>query len=135
MAYPVGRSNSVQFRIDDERLAFAVVPDDFGYCFGLFRLTDSMGWICPVFDEENGMLEWNLTNEKIMSHGSVAKFIESQFPVMQAKLSRYVGATLIRPDFNNKPACVGYDLALDVNFDAKTLAFSLNKEPPLSHAR
>lgn len=135
MAYSVSKSNSIQFKVGDEKLAFAVVPDDFGYIFGLFKNTDAQGWICPVFGEENGAFDWNLTNETIMTHGSVSAFMLAQFPVMQAKLSRYVGAALVKPDEKNKPACVGYDLALDVAFDPVTLSFKLNKEPPLSHAR
>ena len=53
---------------------------------------------------------------------------------MQAKLARYLGAMIPRPDLSDKPACVGYDLALDVVFDPATLSFALNKTPPLSHA-
>ena len=134
MAYAVSKSNSIQFVVDDEKLCFAVVPDDFGPIFGLFRLTDQ-GWTCPVFGDENGAIDWNLTNEKIMSYGTVAEFIKAQFPVMQGKLQRYIGATLTKPDESNKPACVGYDFALDVKYDPVAQSFSLNKEPPLSHAR
>lgn len=136
MAYPVYKGNSVQFVAGDEKLAFAVVLDyDLAmYSFGLFRSTPQ-GWLCPVFGEENGFIEQNLTNDKVMAFGSVANYMKAQFPVMQGKLARYLGASIPKPDQSDKPACVGYDLALDVVYNPASGTFSLNKEPPLSHAR
>lgn len=135
MGYAVSKSNSIQFQVGDEKLAFAVAPSDLGYDFGMFKLMGTGDWNCPMFGDENGMIAWNLTNEQVMAHGSVANYLLASFPIMQGKLSRYLGASMPKPDQADKPGCVGYDLAKDVSFDQATLAFTLNKEPPLSHAR
>lgn len=135
MGYNIGKSNSIQFKIEDDKLCFGVAQDDFGFYFGLFKSSDGQGWICPLFGDENGIIVDDLTNEKVMAYGSVANFLKAQFPLMQAKLQRYLGAAYVKPDHANKPECVGYDLALDVDFDPLTYGFSLNKEPPLSHAQ
>lgn len=137
MGFPVSKSNSIQFTVDGEKLAFAVILDDFinQYQFGLYKLTPTGEWNCPIFNNENGIIEDNLTNEKVMEFGSVANFIKSQFPTMQNKLRSYLGSVIPKPDQSNKPQCVGYDLNYDVQFNLGDLSFSLNKEPPLSHAR
>lgn len=135
MGYNISKSNSKQFKVDDDKLCFGVALGEMGYDFGLYRLTANGEWTCPIWGNENGMIAWNLTSDEIMAHGSVANYIKAQLPLMQAKLSRYLGAALVKPDPADKPGCVGYDLSLDVDFDPASLAFSLNKEPPLSHAR
>lgn len=135
MGYNIGKGNAKQFKIDGETLAFGIADDEFGSYFGLFRRTDTGEWVIPIWGTTNGLLDSDLTNADIMAHGSVAAFITAQFPRMQAKLQDYLGGSITKPDPANKPACVGYDLALDVDFDPATLSFALNKEPPLSHAR
>lgn len=136
MGYPVSKGNSIQFEAGGEKLAFAVILDDFTsqYSFGLFRQANGE-WQCPVFGGENGFLDPSLTSQEVMAYGSVAHFIRAQFGPMTEKLKRYLGASIPKPDHANKPECVGYDLALDVDFDPVSLEFYLNKEPPLSHVR
>ena len=136
MGYPVSKGNSIQFTVGDEKLAYAVVFDDFvgAYYFGLFRWTGS-DWQCPVFGDENGYIDENLTSDFIMRYGSVANFIITRLQPMQEKLKRYVNGSVPKPPIENKPECVGYDLSKDLNFDPVNLAFALNKEPPLSHAQ
>lgn len=137
MGFPVSKANSIQFTVDGEKLAFAVILDDFlaQYQFGLYKLTPTGDWNCPVFGNQNGIIDDNLTNDKVMAFGSVANFLLAQFPVMQNKLRNYLGSVIPKPNQANKPECVGYDLNYDVQFNLDDLSFSLNKEPPLSHAR
>lgn len=135
MGYAVSKNNSLRFEVDGEKLAFAVAPSEFGYDFGLFALTGAGEWVVRAWGDETSVIAWNLTSEQVMAHGSVANYLLANFPVMKGKLERYIGAQKPKPDQGDKPACVGYDLALDVEFDPLLLSFSLNKEPPLSHAR
>jgi hypothetical protein len=137
MSYPVSKANSIQFKAGEETLAFAVVLDDFVgvYQWGLYKLNPSGAWTVPIFGDTNGIIEASLTSDKIMSFGSVANFLQAQFPIMQDKLKAYLGAIIPKPGQANKPECVGYDLHYDVVFNPADLSFSFNKEPPLSHAR
>ena len=135
MGYAVSKGNSIQFTVDGEKLAFAVVNDEYsGYILGLFKQVNGE-WQCPVWDNGNGIIDEGMTSEFIMRYGSVANFIMTRLPVMHDKLAKYLGHDVPKPDQSNKPECVGYDLAKDVDFDPVNLAFTLNKEPPLSHAR
>jgi hypothetical protein len=134
MSYNISKGNSIQFEIDGEKLAFGTPNDDFGWYFGLFKFSEATGWNCPVWGATNGLIDSNLTNDKIMSYGSVSNYILARFPLMQEKLQSYLGAVIPCPDDNNKPECVGYDMHYDVNFNPADLSFALNKPTPLSHA-
>lgn len=127
MGYPINRSNSKQFVVDGEKLAFGIADDGMCLNWGLFRNAGGEWLAVPP------LINDNISPEQVMAAGSVARFIESQFPVMKSRLTQYL--QIKKPSQEDKIACVGYDLALDVDFDPATLEFKLNKEPPLSHAR
>lgn len=128
MGYEVTHSNSLQFVIDGEKYALAcVMQEEETYGLSIFR-QDPDGWKCvPPF------LRDGLSNEEIMSYGSVAGYLQYMLPLASKKLQGMFANQ--RPDHANKPECVGYDLSKDVAIDLTTLTFSLNKQPPLSHAR
>lgn len=109
------------------------------YCLGV--ATDDDIWTLTLFYQMAGQwmgigpyLHDGMTNEDIMSHGSVSAYIEAMLPRAAAMLQKHI-ALPDKPDHVNKPACVAYDLALDVEFNPDTMTFALNKAPPLSHAR
>lgn len=128
MGYPINRSNSKQFMVAGEKLAFGVADDGMCMNWGLFRQGGDGQWyaVPPLIND-------NISPQQIMAAGSVAKFIESQFPIMQQRLADYL--KIQKPSQDDKVGCVGYDLALDVDGPATDLSFKFNKEPPLSHAR
>lgn len=132
MSYAVTSSNSLQFTAHGRKLAVGVVYDDGPYVFGLFHQMADGSWQIPVGQDWNGIVDSSLTTAKVMSYGTVYGFISQHFAALEDKIQRYFAAT--KPDFTDKPACVGYDLALDVEFDPATGKFSFLRNPPLSHA-
>ena len=135
MAYTVRPEEGLKFSFEGQQYAIAVeLPgageEDAGYLVAIYRRGGD-GWyiVPPVLDT------W-LRNDEIMAHGSVANYLRD---VLLPKASEHIRAILRppvpKPDIEDKAACVAYDLALDVDFDADTLTFKLNKDPPLSHAR
>lgn len=110
--------------IDGEVLCFGIADDGMTMNFGLFRGVSGQ-WLAvpPLIDD-------NLTSQKVMAYGTVAEFIKAHLPVMNARLKAYTEVK--GPDFQDKVACVGYDFALDLDYDGE---LKLNKEPPLSHAQ
>lgn len=135
MAYTVRPEEGLKVSFEGQQYALAVeLPgggeDDAGYLVAIYRRGND-GWyiVPPVIDT------W-LRNDEIMAHGSVSGYLRD---VLLPKASEHIRAILRppvpKPDIEDKAACVAYDLALDVDFDADTLTFKLNKDPPLSHAR
>ena len=130
MGFPISKSNSLQFDIDGVKWALACVQDDdMGlWEVGIFSLQPTGTWraIFPLIKD-------GLTNDDVMAFGSVADYILHVLPLAEAQLRAAVQSA--KPDFENKPACVGYDFSKDVAFNPDTLSFVLNKLPPLSHAK
>lgn len=135
MAYIVRPEEGLKFSFEGQQYALAVeLPgggeEDAYYVVAIYRRVGD-GWniVPPVLDT------W-LRDEEIMAHGSVANYLRDVLlPAATARIREILRPTIPKPDVNDKAACVAYDLALDVAFDPATLAFSLNKTPPLSHAR
>ncbi len=135
MAYTVRPEEGLKFTFEGQQYALAVeLPggneEDADYVVAIYRkVSDGWNIVPPVLDT------W-LRDEEIMAHGSVANYMKNVLlPAATARIREILRPTIPKPDVNDKAACVGYDLALDVDFDPETLTFRLNKEPPLSHAR
>lgn len=130
MSYTVSKSNSCFFQLDGEKYALSCNPeDDMGYWeVGIFKMMPNGAWnaIPPLIKD-------GLTTAEVMAHGSVAGYLAYLLPIASQRAQAL--AVIPKPPQADKPACVGYDLALDVVFDAETKTFRLNKSPPLSHAR
>ena len=135
MGYNVTKANSKQFKLGDVQYALACIYDidAESYTVGIFYAVADGSWRCPVTDTYNGIIESGVTNTQIMATGSVANYLTTILPKAAAKMKLLTEVK--KPDQADKGACVGYDLALDVNYDPATMTFSLNKQPPLSHAR
>ena len=125
MSYqPIGK----KFKIDGESYCLGVAEDDMG--MRVVAIYKSVGgqWIAltPVLQD-------NVQSSEIMAYGSVGAYITMLLP----KAAEFLRKQTVppKPSSADKAMCVAYDLALDVDFDAATLGFSLNKPAPLSHAR
>lgn len=125
MSYqPVGK----RFKLDGESYCLGVAEDDLGMCVVAIYKSVGGQWIA-----QTPVLQDNVRSSEIMDYGSVSGYLNWLLP----KASEFLRNRMIPPKPNqaDKPACVGYDLALDVDFDPDTMSFALNKQPPLSHAR
>lgn len=128
MAYDVNISNSKQFVLNDTKYAVAMVPDEeWGYALGLFQST-AAGWNCIP-----PMIQTFVDNDAVLAKGSVSGYINSMLPAINDRIKLLLAVK--KPDVTNKPACVGYDFSLDLDFDKDNLAVKLNKQPPLSHTK
>lgn len=129
MGWPINNSNSFQFKVGADQFALGMLFNEFddAYILGLFRLIGSE-WIQvkPIAKE--------ITSATVMAAGSVSAYILAQLPIATAALHAYL--LPVKPDVNDKPACVGYDFAfpgcIAIN---ENLTFSLAMNPPLPHAR
>lgn len=130
MSWPIVPTNSFQFRYKDEHFALGVTPDDIGggYVIALFMAVGDGTW--NAIPE---MLNWSVTNEAIAQAGSVHAYLAAWL----SKVEEYLRAryTPNFPSFDDKGACMAYDLATgNVAFNAETGKFSL-EAPPLNHAK
>lgn len=124
MSYnPIGK----RFEIDGTKYIFGVAEDDMGMrVCAVFRNAGQWIAMIPVFSD-------NLLSSDVMAAGSVAAYLEALLPRAQAQL--VASLIPVKPAQTDKAMCLAYDAALDLDFDPVSMAFSLNKTPPLSHAR
>jgi hypothetical protein len=125
MSYnPTGK----RFEIEGVKYIFGVAEDDDG------------SRICAIFSNSGGQwmamvpaLAVDVQSSDVMASGSVAKYLEALLPRAQAQLATML--IPVKPSIDDKAMCLAYDCALDLDFDSVSMAFTLNKTPPLSHAR
>lgn len=125
MSYqPVGK----RFKLDSESYCLGVAEDDLGMRVVAIYKNVGGQWVAltPVLQD-------NVQCSEIMDYGSVSGYLNWLLP----RASEFLRNRMIapKPEPSDKIACVGYDLALDVDFNPDTMSFALNKQPPLSHAR
>lgn len=129
MSWNIRPNMALFFEFDKEELALAVAEnaDDGSMTFAIFHKINGMFYAIPPFILDN------LTNELILSKGTVSQFLEFYLPTATELLQNYFGLINQPPQITNKPACVGWDLAKAVVFDSKALEFVLDSARPLPH--
>lgn len=125
MSYqPTGK----RFKLDNTDYCLGIAEDDIGMRVLAIYYRSGAQWMAML-----PVLADNVSNEDIMAVGSVSAYLATMLPKAAAQIRNH--ALPDKPPQGDKPSCVAYDLAMDVNFDPVALTFSLNKLPPLSHAR
>lgn len=125
MSYnPIGK----KFSIDGTNYILGIAEDDFGMrVFANFKQVGGQ-WLAMI-----PVIADNLQPDEIMAHGSLAGYLNAMLPKAVAQIRSAVSPA--KPNQADKPMCLAYDCALDLDFDPVTIDFKINKPLPLSHAR
>jgi hypothetical protein len=120
-------SASYRWEINGDRYALCMSTDGADMMNLIIATNSGGGW------SGIGIVDDDVTNEKIMSYGSIYNYFASKLPKANAIIqSRIYGQ---KPSLSDKVGGVIYDLPKDFVFDPAAGVLRFNKQPPLSHAR